>query len=116
MEYWKELMHDGCVTLFWDHSIYEENIKTVRLEGLDIYSFECTEWEEDNYHKELAKTLKFPDYYGENLDAFNDCLSDKIPANKGFVLAFRNYDIFAKKYPDIAFNILDIIQKKCGNF
>ena len=37
MEYWKELMHDGCVTLFWDHSIYEENIKTVRLEGLDIY-------------------------------------------------------------------------------
>ncbi|KAA0955383.1 barstar family protein [Sporosarcina sp. ANT_H38] len=112
MEYWKELMQDGCVTLFWNHSIYEENIETVRQEGFDIYSFDCTEWETDNYHKDLAKTLKFPAYYGENLDAFNDCLSDKVPDHKGFVLAFRNYDIFAKKYPEIAFNILDIIQEK----
>ncbi|WP_228547564.1 barstar family protein [Filobacillus milosensis] len=73
-------------------------------------------WEKDNYHKELAKTLEFPEYYGENLDAFNDCLSDMIPKNKGFVLAFRNYDIFTKKHPDIAFHILDIIQINSWRF
>ncbi|WP_075620117.1 barstar family protein [Paenisporosarcina indica] len=116
MEYWKELMQDGSVTLFWNNSIYEKNIESIKLEGFDIYSFDCTEWEMDNYHKELAKTLAFPDYYGRNLNAFNDCLSDIVPDNKGFVLAFRNYDIFAKKYPDIAFHILDIIQINSWQF
>lgn len=27
-------------------------------------------------HKYLGKTLEFPDYYGENLDALYDCLGD----------------------------------------
>ena len=28
-------------------------------------------------HKYLAKTLEFPDYYGKNLDALFDCLTEK---------------------------------------
>ena len=27
-------------------------------------------------HKNLKKKMKFPDYYGENLDALYDCLTD----------------------------------------
>ncbi|WLD92484.1 barstar family protein [Alkalihalobacillus sp. AL-G] len=115
-EYWKDLMLDGSVTLFWNNNIYEKNIEAVKAEGFDIYSFDCIKWEKDNFHKELANILGFPAYYGENLNAFNDCLSDMIPNNKGFVLVFRNYDIFAKKYPDIAFRILDIIQINSWRF
>lgn len=29
----------------------------------------------DELHKRIKKTLEFPDYYGENLDAFWDCLN-----------------------------------------
>lgn len=27
-------------------------------------------------HKEIKTSLGFPDYYGENLDALNDCISE----------------------------------------
>ena len=30
------------------------------------------------YNKRIKKTLEFPDYYGENLDAFWDCITDLI--------------------------------------
>lgn len=114
--YWRELMLNGSVIKFWDASIYEENIKRIEQAGFDIYSFDCANWEKDDYHKELAKTLAFPDYYGENLDAFNDCLSDVDPKEKGFVLTFENYDAFSKKYPEAAFHILDIIQINSWRF
>ena len=30
----------------------------------------------ENIHRHLKKLLDFPDYYGENLDALYDCLTD----------------------------------------
>ncbi|MBE6562616.1 MAG: hypothetical protein E7660_02645 [Ruminococcaceae bacterium] len=33
----------------------------------------CKYWHE--LHKRIKKTLEFPDYYGENLDAFWDCIN-----------------------------------------
>lgn len=32
----------------------------------------------DAFHEEIAKTLDFPCYYGKNLDALYDCLTDII--------------------------------------
>lgn len=44
------------------------------------------------------------------------CLSDVTPTNAGFVLVFRNYDAFTKKDSEIAFNILNIIQRNSWRF
>lgn len=115
-EFWKELMQNGSITLFWNNSIFEKSIQAIKLEGFDIYSFNCNEWDNGNFHKDISQTLQFPDYYGENLNAFNDCLSDMTTENKGFVLAFKNFDAFSKKYPDIAFEVLDIIQINSWRF
>lgn len=113
---WRELLLNGSVKLFFKNSILDNYIDLISKEGFDIYCFDCSQWNTTNFHKDLASILKFPEYYGKNLDAFNDCLSDMAPTNEGFVLVFRNYDSFTKKDPEIAFAILDIIQKNSWRF
>ncbi|MEX3623057.1 barstar family protein [Viridibacillus arvi] len=110
LEKWRELIQNGSIILFWDTKILERNLKQLECDGFEIYSFDCTLWNEKNFHEEFASTLNFPDYYGKNLNAFNDCLSDILPKKTGFILTFKNYDVFTKRYPDIAYDILDIIQ------
>lgn len=39
------------------------------IDGRRMTSIEAT-------HEYLAKTLRLPDYYGKNLDALHDCLTD----------------------------------------
>jgi hypothetical protein len=61
-------------------------------------------------HEELASKLEFPDYYGKNLDALNDCLRDiAVPDSGGRVFVFNRYDVFTAKLPDVAWHLLDII-------
>ncbi|MED1419481.1 barstar family protein [Bacillus smithii] len=71
-----------------------------------------------NYHKDLASVLHFPNDYGKNLNAFDDCLSDVVPdgIGLGLVLVFKNYDIFSKRDPKAAYDILDIIQNNSWRF
>jgi RNAse (barnase) inhibitor barstar len=107
---WKSIMVNGSVIMFWQQSILGKFIESIRKEGFDMYFFDCERWDENTCLKELGATLKFPDYYGENLAAFNDCLSDIVPDNEGFVLVFRNFDKFNGRCKDTAYHMLDIIQ------
>jgi hypothetical protein len=61
-------------------------------------------------HRDIAAALHFPDYYGRNLDALNDCMRDIEPAEEstGFVLVFTGYDRFADSCPYDAQVVLDI--------
>lgn len=50
--------------------------------------------------KKAASGLGFPSYFGMNWDAFSDCLTDLSwrPA-AGYVVLFKNHQIFAVKNP-----------------
>lgn len=71
-------------------------------------------------HQAIAAALDFPDYYGHNLNALNDCLGDvacyggydDAPEGAGLVLAFTDYDRFAAACPRAAQVILDIVAKR----
>ena len=50
---------------------------------------------------EMSRVLHFPDYFGRNWDAVNDCLTDLswLPA-EGYVLIFDGFGALARNAPD----------------
>ncbi|MFF4739931.1 barstar family protein [Streptomyces sp. NPDC001262] len=112
------LMSDTFVTLFWRRSLLEETTEWLREHGYRIVPLAAGNWSaEDSLHHDIAAALGFPDYYGHNLDALNDCLRDvachggytDTPEGAGLVLVFNDYDQFAAKHSETAQTVLDII-------
>ncbi|MBT2443516.1 barstar family protein [Streptomyces sp. ISL-36] len=113
-----EFMANTFVTLFWRRRLLTE--ATLRLQecGFRIVHLAAGDWStEEDLHRAIADALHFPDYYGHNLDALNDCLGDVArhgpyddsPEGMGLVLSFTDYDHFATACPRAAQDVLDII-------
>jgi RNAse (barnase) inhibitor barstar len=55
----------------------------------------------DQFLKQAAAALQFPDYFGNNWDAFADCLTDmEWHEADGFVILYGNFDFFAERERD----------------
>ncbi|MFE1574664.1 barstar family protein [Streptomyces fradiae] len=113
-----EYMINTFVTLFWRKRLL--TLATERLEdrGFRVIRLEAGQWNtERDMHRAMAAALDFPDYYGHNLDALNDCLGDvacyggydDAPEGTGLVLVFTDYDRFAATCPRTGQVVLDII-------
>ncbi|WP_233360143.1 barstar family protein [Streptomyces sp. CRPSP2-6A1] len=113
-----EYMTNTFVTLFWRKRLLTQ--ATERLEdcGFHVICLEAGRWStERDMHRAMAAALDFPDYYGHNLDALNDCLGDvacyggydDAPEGAGLVLVLTDYDRFATACPRAAQVVLDII-------
>lgn len=112
------LMAESFVRLFWRAALFEQTLTWLREHGYYVVSLDASTWtEEADMHRDIAAALEFPDYYGYNLDALNDCLGDAAfrgyragdEEPTGFVLAFTGYDTFAAHCPREAHIVLDII-------
>jgi RNAse (barnase) inhibitor barstar len=105
---WK-ILQDGWANLYWKSKILENDLDWFRKENFDVKDFDCSNWNQaKNIHYALKQQLHFPDYYGENLNALNDCLSDLQIDEYGFVVCFRHFDVVDK---DIAHGLLDVFAK-----
>jgi RNAse (barnase) inhibitor barstar len=106
------LLQNGSITLYYQIEFLAEDVAWLAAHGYRIDNFDCTDWQtKQDMLTAFASTLKFPSYFGQNLDALNDCLSDvDVPENGGRVLVFQRYDTFAAKMPDVAWTVLDIIE------
>jgi hypothetical protein len=60
----------------------------------------------------VARALQFPDYFGDNWDAFEECIRDLewLPA-RGYVLVLNGYDRFARSDPKSWKIGLDILEE-----
>ena len=63
-----------------------------------------------SFHSAVALTLDFPDYYGRNLDALNDCLGDLADRGAGVpVLWWDDWQRLAAAEPRVFEVIVDLL-------
>lgn len=62
----------------------------------------------DDFHDLFAETFDFPFYYGRNMDAWIDCMSDYDPSSDGFlVLELENVETLMRNNPDIYADLVE---------
>jgi len=106
------LLKNGSVHLYYRSAVLIEDAEWLKNHGYQLDNFDCSKWEtEQAMHVDFASRLGFPDYYGKNLDALNDCLRNVAVSDSGRVLIFHRYDIFTVKIPKAAWHVLDIIDR-----
>ena len=111
------LLHAGPVTLFWRVPLLLEATDWLAGHGYQVIRLGAREWTSDrDMHAAVAAALGFPDYYGRNLDALNDCLRDVVaqdygwsPDSAGLAIVFTGYDAYAKACPRSAHIVLDLL-------
>jgi RNAse (barnase) inhibitor barstar len=102
------LLRDGPIVLYFRPETLAADIAWLRGHSYDVKELDASTWaDEVAMHDDLAATLSFPDYYGKNLNALNDCLAYLKGARRAIV--FRRYDAFAKKKRPVAQAVLDIL-------
>ncbi|WP_214327498.1 barstar family protein [Nonomuraea sediminis] len=111
------LVAASFVRLFWRHALLDQSIDWLLDHGYQVVRLDASAWtREEDLHTAIAQALEFPNYYGRNLDALNDCLSDvtsfEYGARRdatGLVIVFTGYDKFAAHCPRAAQITLTII-------
>jgi RNAse (barnase) inhibitor barstar len=112
------LIRNGAITLYYRNDFLSEDLAWLESHGYRLNRFDCSAWEtEQQMHNAFAQVLEFPGYYGRNLNALNDCLSDiEVPDNGGLVLVLQHYGAFAARLPELAWKVLDIIERNSRTY
>lgn len=111
------LLINTSVTLFWRQQILDDTTAWLSAHGYQVCHIDASSWStERDLHRDFATALSFPDYYGHNLDALNDCMRDVVsqdygwaPDTTGLALVITGYDAFAAHCPRAAQIVLDIL-------
>ncbi|MHC6229434.1 barstar family protein [Arthrobacter sp. MMS24-T111] len=114
------LIHNGFITLFRRHDVLREAISWLLNHSYKVVQVDSAAWRSQaDLHNDIAQVLDFPEYYGSNLDALNDCLNDVAvqsygwaASDTGLVLVVDGYGTFAGRDAVTARILLDIFAKQ----
>jgi len=109
-------MQDSFVSLFREDDFLEATTSWLGEQGYQVVTFDAGSWvDEADLHRDVAGKLSFPDSYGGNPGALDDCLWDVAagdygldPDAAGLVLVIERYDLFAAHHLRPATILLDI--------
>jgi len=90
-------IRDGGIGLYWRTEVLTDEVSWLESNGYQIVSFDTASWlTEDLLHNSLKAKLSFPAYYGNNLNALDECMSEDlvVPGTGGLVLVLNHYDQF----------------------
>lgn len=108
-----EILRAGSICKYFRSEILNKDITWFQNNKFRIVEMNTRKWDRNNVHKNLKTALDFPDYYGENLAAFSDCLGDLYNEKyKGLILVFKHYCQFVKQDKEVAEALLDIISRE----
>ena len=65
-------------------------------------------------HKIIKDTFKFPDYYGENLDALWDCLD--YYTDEELIIKISGFAIIESRFGDYTSKIKEVFKRASSNF
>jgi Barstar (barnase inhibitor) len=110
------LVAHGPVTLFWNPSLLNEACVWLGDHGYRLVYLDAADWAgPPDMHRDIAFGLGFPDCYGANLHALNDCLRDVAAYeygdsadSTGLVVVLEQFDAFVRRDGAVAQALLDI--------
>jgi RNAse (barnase) inhibitor barstar len=101
-----EILQNGWSSLYCSAAILESDLNWFRKSDFMIIEIDCSNWTNLNsMHRSLSTAFSFPDYYGNNLDSLNDCLSDVEIPDEGLIVVFKHFEIVQR---DVGVKIADI--------
>ncbi|WP_430909735.1 barstar family protein [Maribacter sp. 2-571] len=105
-------VRNGPIIKYFSEEVLGNNVKELEKIGYQIIEISTMSWTKGNAHKKIQEGFDFPDYYGENINAFKDCLDDKFNKKyKGLVVVFKHFDSFYQQSKDFSEALLDVIVK-----
>lgn len=67
--------------------------------------------DEETFHEYVSKKLNFPGYYGYNLDAFWDCITDREQSSMPQKLIVEGLAEFRRFLPDLHDGFVECLQE-----
>jgi len=110
------LVRNTFVTMFWKRSILDDTVRWLAEHDYDVVTLDAGSWNSArDMYRDVAEALDFPDYFGQNLDALNDCMRDVVSGDygwrkdaRGLVLVLTGFEMFAALERRTAQVMLDI--------
>jgi RNAse (barnase) inhibitor barstar len=104
------LLQNGCVVLYHNPFLMEEHSGLLVASGWafkEIYV--GAHGTQDELYDQVAGSLSFPNYFGRNLDALRDCMSDlDFSETPRLALGLIRFHALAHRDPAFAHAVLDI--------
>lgn len=111
-----ELLSGSPVTMYWRSERFADATARLEADGYLMVGFAALDWTVEAMHTSFVEEFGFPPYYGRNLDALDECLSDFVNDDyewqagfTGLVITFSGYDGFVNRDRKTANVVLDMI-------